>query len=296
MKQKYDDYYITVKDIISMNDTLHFWNSSRKSYIQGLLNDLYALGQKEPVVFIPFLEDKPITFITNNEFPQGVPIAVLKPEYDSANATCPGYTLKQNDNLESIQQNINEDYAWVNDVWVIGEEEGTPSNDSTIGQSLNQSNAGNTSRSNGQGEYGGIIQVIDFRYIEPWINGRPEFRFIISNSTGTIIKDKEFPKRKRKDIKTPNWYDFNEFIAYWNLSNIGNWTIEGWVEQDCRGGTCNTETISQTFPPPCIGCPSTTISYQKKNTDYDMGRTIIQFTDPIATAYGISYANIKRKF
>jgi hypothetical protein len=55
-KEKYDDYYITVKDVISMNDTLQFWNSSRKSYIQGLLNDLYALGHKEPVVLFLFLK------------------------------------------------------------------------------------------------------------------------------------------------------------------------------------------------------------------------------------------------
>ena len=71
--------------------------------------------------------------------------------------------------------------------------------------------------------------------------------------------------------------------------------IEGWTEQDCRGGTCNTTNVTQTFPPPCTGCPSTTISYQIKNVDYDMGRTLIQFTDPITTVYNIYDANIKRK-
>lgn len=71
--------------------------------------------------------------------------------------------------------------------------------------------------------------------------------------------------------------------------------IEGWIEQDCRGGTCNQETVSQTFPAPCTGCLSTTISYQKRKTDYDMGRTLIQFTDAITTVYNISYSNIRRK-
>jgi len=295
LKEKYDDTYIPVRDLIAMNDTLLLWNTTRKQYIQGLVDEILAFGQNQPVVFIPFVEDKPASWIINNEYPTGVPDAVIKDEYNSSTQKCPGYTLDQSDNLVAKGLDIDEAYAWANDLWLFGAEEGVPINDTTIGHSLNLDETGYTSRVNGQAEFGGIIQVTDFSYIEPWVDGRPEFRFVVSNSSGAIIKDKEFPKRKRKDFKSPKWYDFNEFIAYWNISNIGNWMIEGWIEQDCRGGTCNNETVSQTFPAPCSGCPSTTISYQKKRTDYDMGRTIIQFTDPIATTYGISYSNIKRK-
>lgn len=295
LKEKYDDNYIPVRDLIAMNDTLLLWNTTRKQYIQGLVDEIMAFGQNQPVVFIPFVEDKPALWITNNEYPTGVPDAVIKDEYNSSTQKCPGYTLDQSDNLVAKGLDIDEAYAWEKDLWVFGQEEGVPVNDTTIGHTFSPSDVGGTNRFNGQSEYGGIIQVTDFHFIEPWVSGRPEFQYFVFNASGTKIKDREFPKKKRKDFKSPNWKDFNDFIGFWNTSNIGNWMIEGWAEQDCRGGTCNTQTIQQTFPPPCTGCPSTSVSYQIKDTDYDMGRTLIQFTDPISTVYNISYSNIKRK-
>jgi len=222
-------------------------------------------------------------------------VAVLKPEYNSSNATCPGYTLNQSDNLVANQQNIDEDYAWENDIWVIGEEEGVPANDTTIKHTFSPSEVGSTNRFNGQSEYGGIIQVTSFNGIEPWVSGKPEFQYFVFNATGTKIKEREFPKKKRKDFKAPDWKDFGDFIGFWNTSNIGQWMIESWAEQDCRGGTCNTTTYNQNFAAPCTGCPSTSVSYTIKDTDYNMGGTLIQFTDPITTVYNITNANIKRK-
>ena len=86
--------------------------------------------------------------------------------------------------------------------------------------------------------------------------------------------------------------DFDDFIANWNINNIGNWMIEAWIEVD--NGT-ETVTTSQTLPAPCTGCPSTTISYTRQKRDDEMGQSIIQFSDDYDTVYGITAANIKRK-
>ena len=289
LKEKYDDYYITVKDLIAMNDTLQLWSSERKQYIQDLVDEIKSYNPYEPIVFIPFLEDKPSTFITNREYPTGKPDAVIKDEYSPTLSTCPGLILNQSDILVPKGQNIDEDYAWANDVWVFGQEEGVSSLDTTInggGQVLG--------RFNGQVENGAIIKVTNIGAIESWVAGKPEFLFKVFNAFGTEIRNIELPKVKRKDVKN-TWYDFNVFLAYWNTPNIGNWMIEAWAEQDDRGGSGTTRTLTNTFPPPCTGCPSTTINYQIKNVDQDMGRTIIQFSDPISTEYQISHAIIKRK-
>jgi len=86
--------------------------------------------------------------------------------------------------------------------------------------------------------------------------------------------------------------DYDDFIAYWNIGNIGNWMVESWIELD--GGN-ETVTVAQTLPAPCTGCPSTTISHSRQKRDDEMGQTLIQFSDDYDTVYGITAANIKRK-
>jgi hypothetical protein len=147
-------------------------------------------------------------------------------------------------------------------------------------------------RYNGIPEYGGIIQVTDLGRIEPWVKGRLELKYFVFNQSGAKIKDREFGKTKRKKFKNSAWVDYSDFIGYWNLSNFGNWMIEAWLELDGGDDVTN---ISQTIPPPCTGCPSTTISIQKRDRDDEMGQSLVQFTDDYSTVYNISYANFKRK-
>ena len=66
--------------------------------------------------------------------------------------------------------------------------------------------------------------------------------------------------------------------------------IEAWVEED--GGDATN--ITQNFPAPCTGCPTTSVGYTIQERDNDMGQTLIQFTDPIATVYNITEANVRR--
>jgi len=147
-------------------------------------------------------------------------------------------------------------------------------------------------RNNGDAEYGGIIQVTDLGALESWINGKLEFRYRVFIASGTNVKNRAFGKYARSNFRDQKWKDFGDFLFYWNTANIGNFTIEGWIEED--GGN-STNTISQTFPSTCTGCPATTISYTKQSSDQDLGPTIVQFTDPTETVYNISYANIKRR-
>jgi hypothetical protein len=298
--QKFGDYYVRLEDLLKNPDAKISVSSEKVVSISKLVNELKTLGARNPIIFYPSVEtkedNKSLSKANRTTLYEDV-IAVVDDGTGGGGYTndqYPGYTFNTDGQLAYTQQ-INEAFAWENDVWVIGQEEGDPSNDTTLNSIGIQKSALVSSRFDGQSENGGIVQVTDFRYIEPWINGKPEFEYRIYSAAGTLIKHREFPKVKRKDVKSPTWKDFGDFIAYWNISNIGNWTIEGWVEQDNRGGSGNTTTIGQSFPAPCTGCPTTNISYTIKKTDYDMGRTIIQFTDPIAQIYNISYSNIKRK-
>jgi hypothetical protein len=89
-------------------------------------------------------------------------------------------------------------------------------------------------------------------------------------------------------------YDANRFLFNWNTPTIGNYVIEGWIEED---GGSSTTTITQTYAAPssCSGCPATTVSYTKKNDDQDLGRSIIQYSDSKSQWYSVSYMDIKHK-
>jgi hypothetical protein len=290
--QPYDDYYIRVVDLINYNQTHSnvFWSSSEQTYLQGLVNSIKNDDSNEPyepIVFVPFLEDRNLDSLLQN-LPSGSPEGVVQFEYNSRTEECPAYTLNESDQLISSGTNINEAYAWDHNVWVFGQEENVPTG--TGGAGIY--NAVQGDRYDGIPEYGGIIQIPDIGAVEPWVSGKLELKYFIFDQSGTKIKEKAFAKTKRKKFKDNAWVDFNDFICYWNLSNIGNWMIESWIEVD--GGN-STSTVSQTIPPPCTGCASTTISFTKQNRDDEMGQTLIQFSDPYSTVYGISYANVKRK-
>lgn len=289
--QRYGDYYITVKDLLALNDTLSFWNAATKKIIADLTNDIRAIDGSEPIVYIPWLEEKTQDWITNNQFPTTTPDGVVSEEYDTTSHVCAAYTLNSSNVLTAKNMNADETYAWANDLWVFGSEE-VVSPDNMVAGVAKRDDEIVSNRFEGQIENGGIIQVTDLNKLEHWIMGKLELRMLVFSASGTNIKNKYFGKRKRREFRNQVWKDFNEFLYYWNTPNIGNWTIEHWIEED--GG--QSATISYTVPPPA-GQPGPTVSITipSKQRDDDMGKTIIQFTDPISTQYGITYANIKRK-
>ncbi|TXD53502.1 MULTISPECIES: hypothetical protein [unclassified Polaribacter] len=118
-------------------------------------------------------------------------IIVFKDEYDVNDMTCSGYTLL-NGNL-NYEEVIDEDYAWDNDVWVIGEAEFL--NQKLVKFVDENPNSGGTrpntslTRLEGRAEYGGIIQITDRGAVEPWFNGKFEIKYIVFSATGAKIKE-----------------------------------------------------------------------------------------------------------
>ncbi len=85
---------------------------------------------------------------------------------------------------------------------------------------------------------------------------------------------------------------FNEFLYNGNVSNIGDYTPEKWIEED--GGTWFTLTFG--VKTKIFGVETTVgVLLSLKNNDDDLGLTLFQFTDDISTVYGMTGIEIKRK-
>ncbi|NDP23029.1 MAG: hypothetical protein GZ091_18410 [Paludibacter sp.] len=219
-------------------------------------------------------------------------VLVNQDDYDIGTNSSPGYVLTFDGEL-IFYDNITEDFAWENDVWVIGqEEEGVIM--SSVGDEIISSQVFTStpqSRFDGQPEYGGIIQVTDLGAVEPWVLGKLEFRIVILDSKGVVIKEKEFDKRKRSHFRNKKWYDYGYFVGNWNLPAIGNWTTEKWMEMD--GG----KSSSVTFKVPASGPGGIPfdVTIPSKEKDDDLGLSMIQFTEPMDQVYNLTHINIKRK-
>jgi|TARA_R100000501_G_C2618530_1_gene111999 hypothetical protein len=219
----------------------------------------------------------------------------------NADYSSPAYTLDENENLV-FSKNVTEDYANYNNIYVIGSESMSTNNinfelpdDPYAGGGGGGGGSNYVYRSAGRAEYGGKIQVTDMNAIEHWTAGKFEFRVIVVSATGTIIKEKEFPKRARDNFKDKKWYDFNDFYYNWYQSNIGAFTIEKWIEiDDPVFGSGDTE-VTITVPPAYEGGPTTTIKSTKQKADDDLGQSIVQYPDRVGQMYGISHMNFKRK-
>jgi hypothetical protein len=305
--ERHGDYYVRVKELLDehVERGYQFWTNEEIDDIQEILNNIREIDINSeendftpPIVFIPFVEDINMDSLLA-ELPAATPGAVISMEYNDATATCPGYTLNDNDELHHLASDINETYAWSHDLWVFGQEEVLDDNiGGRVVNTFPSTGHSHTNRVDGRAENGGIIQVTDLGAIEKWTAGKFEFRYFIYSASGVKIKDKNFPQRKRKNFRNDAWYDFQDFIANWNIANIGNFMVEGWIERD---GGFQSNTVSISIPSGCQGCPSMTVSVTKQKADDDLGQSIVQFTDPVqptdptTTVYGISYSNFKRK-
>jgi hypothetical protein len=290
LKQRHGDYNVYLEDVVAAYKGKPGFEKFTSALVDLIAQTKQLTNGREPLIFYPRAETieeqrsaNSRTQVEAGHDPIGVYYLTFNPDYSS-----PGYILNDGYTL-TYYQDITEDYAWENDVWVIGEEEYVSPDNMVPAPEEDQPSV---VRVNGEAEYGALIQLTDMNALEHWTSGKFEFRYVVASASGGTIKDRGFGKTKRKYFRDSRWHDYNDFIANWNLSNIGNWMLEGWVEED--GGN-STTTVSQSFPAPCTGCPTTNFSYTKQNKDQDMGRSMIQFTDNKSQVYNITYANIKRK-
>lgn len=319
-KQKYGDYYLRVNDLIQLNDKNNFWSTATNERIKTLNAYLENETNNNIIVFIPSVETEEDNRQKNGSFrPKSNKIlAVFTEEYSPELQTAPGYLAT--DGRLTFSQVINEEFAWENDVWVIGQEEAVSAenmiaNDSSIifiSDIQDPNNPGGISgtgnifggggshgggsstprfRIDGREEWGGIIQITDLGAVEPWVHGKLELKYFVFISGTSNVKERGWGKRKRKNFRDRKWADFNDNIGPWNTSNLGNVMVEAWIEED--GGSSST--ISHTFPSQCTGCPANTISTTIKDEDDNLGRSFVQFSDQIGRVYGITHANFKRK-
>jgi hypothetical protein len=290
LKQKHGDYNVYLKDVALIL-------KGKKEY-EEIVSSLDILipkirelnGGREPLIFYPRAEviaenekNKVISRIVNGEVrePIGVYEGVYELDYSS-----PGYIIDNGFSLV-YYQNITEDYAWENDVWVLGQEENV--SDENMVPAIEDQIGG---RFQGQSEYGGIIQCTNLNAIEHWTAGKLEFKIFVFDANGVKRSERAFGRWKRSNFKDQKWKDFGHFIANWNTSVFGNWMSENWWEED--GGQSNSVTI--TMPPPSGQTgPTVSTTIPSKNLDDNLGVATIQFTDPISQIYNISFANIKRR-
>lgn len=292
-KQKFGDYYVRIEELFNSKEIVNVVSDKAKSSILQIVSNLKKGESRNPILFYPSVETKEkltgrINFRTvDEEEPIGVINAGGGGSY--TNDEYPGYRFNTDGTLDYAMQ-ITEEFAWSNDVWVIGEEENC--SDENMVSAINDDGNPN-GRIQGQSEYGGLIQVTDLGAIESWINGKLEFKMTVMNSAGTIVSGPiAFGKWKRDNFKNQKWKDFGVFIGNWNTSTFGNWMYEHWLEED--GGASSSIII--TVPPPAgTSGPTVSITIPSKNQDDNLGQATIQFTDPVTTVYSISYANIKRR-
>ncbi|NKI32794.1 hypothetical protein [Croceivirga thetidis] len=318
-----DDYLVNIVDVSDAFKSKGGAFSKSSENLGRLDSKIRSIDASiEPMVFFPKAETIEDRVIANKNYDVSKnlnePIAVLKGAYND-DYSAPGYTLNANGDLV-YNQMINEDFAWNNDVYVIGARENTGlvvgpcgeenyqknSNDcyATGGGGGGGSSTRNT-RVNGRAELGGELQVTsDLNEIEHWFSGKLEFRMVVAGvegSAATVIRDLAFGKVKRKHFRDKKWYDYDVFLFNWNLNNLGDFNIEKWIEVD--GGP--TGEISITLPgraakpasgdtPAVSAFPGGTAKVSFKRDDDDLGVSLIQFTDDLTQEYSLGKIKIRR--
>lgn len=304
LKQEFGDYYVRLNKLVNMHSDDTEINTELAKLKPLILSLQKAYNGTEPVLFYPKSEtyekqnkqhvyNKKGSYKPSSTTALGQPIAVMQDEYNPVLQECPGYMANINGELIYFRE-INEEFAWQNDVWVLGQEEDVSPENMIAAEDI----VTTLNRSEGQAEYTGYIQVIDLGAIEPWASGKLEFNTTVFNSTGTKVwGTKRYGKWKRENFKNNKWANFgNSFIGNWNTSTYGRWMYEQWMEED--GGASSETTVTFTTPAnPQIGAPGTTISNKipSQQRDDDLGGSLVQFSDDIEQVYTISFMNFKRR-
>lgn len=304
LKQKSGDYTVALKDIVTKFSSKSGFENSIKTLNELVLEIRKINGGTEPMIFYPRAEtiednnislnksDKLIKTFNSDPISDVLPIAVIQGEHLPDYST-PGYSIDFNGQTVYVQD-ITEEYAWENDVFVIGSEEFN-----TMGLSMPDNEALNHQpapispilRNNGHSEHAGLIQVTDLNAIEHWMKGKLEFKLRIFLQNGGDPLTIDFPKVKRKHFRDQQWYNYNYFVGSWNNANIGNVMREKWIEDD--EGRSVPATI--TFPASQYQPFAVTYSYPAKENDDDLGLALVQFTDDLDQIYNLSHLNFKRR-
>ena len=294
-KQKYGDYYVKLDELISLNTTHNYWDEATVNRLSNLEKAITDTKRNDVTIFIPSIEKHPEKAIANRILARTEvvqePVAVVASEYDISTQTSKGYIVENNGVL-TFYQTINEAFAWEHDVWVVGEEENcSPEN---MVAAVEDTAILTYGRVNGGAEYGGIIKVTDWSLVEPWVAGKVEFRCIVFKGAGGggSVHDKPYGKWRRQNFDGV-FKDFGTFLFNWNISNIGDWTTEKWIEED--GGTSNAISSSVSWRDAFGITHTTTITSPAKDRDDDLGLTIIQFSDNINQEYDLGGVKIKRR-
>jgi hypothetical protein len=311
-----DDYLVYVDDMTKKLSTTSKFGTST-SNIKTLSAKIKSLDQSEiPMIFFPRAETLEGLALSNKGFDVAKnmkePIVVLKGAHNS-DYSAPGYKLNDEGELE-YAFDVNEEYAWENDVYVIGAAEYLPERtnisenliieteevpSATTGKNgTSLTGKSKFRRVNGEAEHGAWIQVTDLNGIESWFSGKLEFRQIVAGTqgaAGTIVAETPFGRVRRKYFKDDKWVRFNaSFLFNWNLNNLGDYNVEKWIEED--GGSSAEISISipgSAFKPATSTTPSqpaiagTTVKVTTKKDDDDLGSRIVQFSDNRYKRYDI---------
>lgn len=222
---------------------------------------------------------------------------VVMNQYDD-DYSSPAYVVDEKGDVV-YSQNITEEYAMSNDVYIVGSESMMSTNDELMLEPTDPYAGGGGGsgttyiyRTEGRAEDGGKIQVTDMNAIEHWTAGKFEFRVVVVSGNGLKIKEKSFDQRARDNFKDKRWYDFNEFYFSWNTPNIGNITLESWIEEDSGGE--DTE-FTMNIPAAYEGGPTFTYKVKSDTNDEELGVSIVQFSDRVGISYGLSHFNFQRQ-
>ncbi len=295
LKQKHGDYNVYITDIIASHREIDKYKKSMATLEQlvGLIKPL--VNDNEPLVFYPraeTIEDERIDHpeARSAEVIMSEPLGVIQPvesPLDGQSTQRVSYAPEGVDAYRAYVngtwvwvQTVDEEFAWENDIYVIGNEENV-----SAGNMVQ-----NNLRVDGRAEYGGIIQVTDINAIEHWTSGKLEFKMIIIGASGSPSQNIPFGKRKRKNFRNNNWYDFGYFVGNWNKSTYGNWMTEAWIEEDGGASASTTITFPSTSGGPAIG-----YTFPSQDQDDKLGQFTVQFDDAVGQVYNIQNANVKRK-
>jgi hypothetical protein len=291
LKQKHGDYNVYVRDIIAAYSEVDKYKQSMNT-LSTLVEHIRPLVGNEPLVFYPraeTIEDEMISSknARTSEIVMAEPLGVFQIREggnsnrvnDMPEGPVDAYRAYVNGTWVWVQT-VDEEYAWETDIYVIGYEENVSA------ENMVQTGF----RTNGEAEYGGLIQVTNINGIEHWTNGKLEFRLVVAGASGAPPQNMPFGKWKRKNFRDNRWHDFNYFIGNWNTSTYGPWMSESWIEED--GGVSTSTTITA---PASNGFPGYSITIPSKDQDDKLGTFTVQFTDSKSQIYNVQYANIKRR-
>lgn len=308
LKQERGDYEIRLDELLTKAKSERSIKENAILKLDTLVKKMKTLkANRHPIIFIPSVETfdpEKIQRVTKaksrGEF-KGVKakdnqeiIFVFKDDEGRDNKLFPGYTYDES-GKKTYYGMISEEFAWNNNVWVIGYEEFRsegnqkrhipvqPRENKTSEVQALASGYRNPSRL----EYGGRINIADIGALESWVSGKLEMKYFVSNSTGMTIKERAFGQIERSAADN-RWYDFRDVIGNWDNAIWGPYTYERWIEED--GGS--PVTISSPITP-VPGGPTYNISTTMTDDDTDCGLAGVFYDDTYYALFPLQPQNWK---